>query len=272
MARRRGERRPRAGRPAPLVTLLSDFGAGWGYPAQMKGAILSALPAAIIVDLSHDVPRHDVLAGALLLEACVPRFPARAVHCAVVDPGVGTERRPLCLVDGEGRRLVGPDNGLFTPFLGPRARAFELADRRFVPMPASATFHGRDLFAPVAAWLAGGGDPARLGPRVEDPVWLEWPEPRREGSVLVGTCLAADGFGNVLTSLTVRDLGSPVGVEEVRVAGRLARFVRTYGDGAAGELLALIGSSGRLEIAVREGDAGRALGLGRGAEVAVRLR
>lgn len=224
----------------------------------MKGVVLSRFPAARLVDLSHEVPHYDVLAGALLLEACVPWFPRDAVHCAVVDPGVGTARRPLCVVDPEGRRLVGPDNGLFTPFLGDGARAFEISSPEHAPRPRSATFHGRDLFAPVAAWLAAGGDPSWLGPRVEDPVRLAWPVVTREGGVVRGEVLAADPFGNLLTSVREGDLGG--GAVEVQIGGRAARFVRTFGDGAPGELVALVGSSGRLELAVREGSAARALG------------
>jgi S-adenosylmethionine hydrolase len=254
--------------PPPLITLLTDFGAGSGYPAQMKGVILGRLPQARLVDLSHEVPHFDVLAGALLLEACAPRFPLHAVHCAVVDPGVGTPRRPLCLVDGAGRRFVGPDNGLFTPFLGDGARAFALENREVVPEPESATFQGRDLFAPVAAWLAGGGAPGRLGPPVPDPVRLRWPEPQHEAGGLRGEVLLADPFGNLLTSL--RSVHLPSGPLAVEVAGRPARVVRTYGDARVGELVALVGSSGRLEIAVREGSAARVLGLGRGASVTVR--
>ncbi len=267
----RGARRRAAGRRAPIVTLLTDFGAASGYPAQMKGVILGALPEARLVDLSHEVPRFDVLAGALLLEACVPRFPAHAVHCGVVDPGVGTARRPICVADAEGRRLVGPDNGLFTPFLGAGARAFLLANRRILAEPESATFHGRDLFAPAAAWLAGGGRPERLGPRIPDPVRLDWPEPERDGDAIEGRCLTADGFGNILTSISSRHLGKSPRVSEVLVAGRAARFVLTYAEGRPGELLAMVGSGGRLEIAVREGSAATLLGLGRGAKVSVRL-
>ncbi len=253
----------------PIVTLLTDFGAGSGYPAQMKGVVLSAVPDARIVDLSHEVPHFDVLSGALLLEACVPRFPAHAVHCAVVDPGVGTSRRALCVVDAAGRRLVGPDNGLFTPFLA-GGRAFELSDRAVVPEPESATFHGRDLFAPVAAWLAAGGDAARLGPEVRDPVRLAWEEPRRSGERLDGACLAADGFGNVATSIAARHLAGAQ-VRAVEVAGRTVRFVRTFGDAAPGEAVALLGSGGRVEIAVREGSAARQLGLARGTAISVLL-
>jgi hypothetical protein len=254
-------------RGPPLVTLLTDFGAGSGYPAQMKGVVLSALPGAQVVDLSHEVPPFDVLRGALLLEACVPHFPVRAVHCAVVDPGVGTTRRPVCLVDRAGRRLVGPDNGLFTPFLE-GGRAYLLSS---VPTPRSATFHGRDLFAPVAAWIAGGGDPSRLGPRVPDPVRLDWPEPVRRGRRLEGACLAPDSFGNVLTTIAVGHLAAGRGVRRVEVGGRRARYVRTFGEGEHGELLALVGSGGRLEIAVREGRAWGSRGVRRGARVVVLL-
>jgi S-adenosylmethionine hydrolase len=256
-------------RSPPIVTLLTDFGAGSGYPAQMKGVLLSAARDARFVDISHEVPPFDVLAGALLLEACAPRFPASAVHLAVVDPGVGTDRRPLCVVDPAGRRFVGPDNGLFTPFLCEGSRAYLLANREVVPEPASATFHGRDLFAPVAAWLAGGGDAALLGPAIEDPVRLRWPGARRAAGGVEGECLVADGFGNVLTSVREADLGPISGPLEVRVAGRLARFVRTFGEGEEGELLALVGSGGRLEIAVRDGSAARLLGDFRGAPVSV---
>lgn len=254
--------------PPPIVTLLSDFGTGSGYPAQMKGAVLGRLPGVQLVDLSHEVPPFDLLAGALLLEACVPRFPRHAVHCAVVDPGVGTARRPLCVVDREGRRLVGPDNGLFTPFLGPGASAWLLSDRLLAPQPESATFHGRDLFAPVAAWLAGGGAAEKLGPPVTDPVRLPWPEPVRRGAELLGEVLAADPFGNLLTSIRAAHL--PSGPLIVEAGGQRVRMVRTYGEAAPGELVAMVGSSARLELAVREGSAAARLAAGRGLPVAVR--
>jgi S-adenosylmethionine hydrolase len=252
----------------PVITLLTDFGAGSGYAAQMKGVILSALPAATLVDLSHEVPRHDVLAGALLLEACAPRFPARAVHLAVVDPGVGTARRPVCVVDVAGRRFVGPDNGLFTPFLE-GGRAHLVSAPKVVPGPVSATFHGRDVFAPAAAWLAGGGTVEGVGPVVADPVRLEWPRAERRGNEVRGECLTADPFGNVVTSIRESDLGGPF--LEVLAAGHRARAVLTYGDGLPGELLALVGSSGRLEISIREGNAAQLLGFRRGDEVVARI-
>ena len=257
----------------PLLTLTTDFGAGSGYPAQVKAVLLSAIADARIVDVSHEVPRFDVLAGALLLEACVPWFPADAVHVAVVDPGVGTARRPVCVVDGEGRRLVGPDNGLLTPFVGPGARVWAIAPGEAVPAPRSATFHGRDLFAPAAAFLAGGGAPERLGPPVSDPVRLAWPEPTLQPGAIEGETLAADPFGNLVTSIRAEHLGPPgaSGVRRAVVDGRLARWVNTFGEGAPGELLALVGSGGRVEVAVREGSAARELGGARGRRVRLEL-
>jgi len=252
-----------------VVTFLSDFGAGSGYPAQMKGEVLRRLPDATLVDLSHDVRPFDVLGGALLLEACVPRFPGHAVHVAVVDPGVGTARRPVCLVDREGRRLVGPDNGLFTPFLA-GASIYLLSDPGLVPRDPHPTFHGRDLFAPVAAWLAGGGEPSLLGPPVPDPVRLDWPGPSRSGEGIEGRCLAADPFGNLVTSIR-REHVADADLLSVTAAGRPARIVSTFGDGRPGELVALWGSGGRLELAVREGSAAALPGMA-SARVWVELR
>jgi S-adenosylmethionine hydrolase len=256
-----------------LITLTTDFGAGSGYPAQMKGVLLSALPDARIVDISHEVAHFDVLGAALLLEACVPWFPRDAVHVAVVDPGVGTARRALCVVDAEGRRLVGPDNGIFTPFLGAGARLYALADREVLPEPRSATFHGRDLFAPAAAFLARRGAPERLGPAVSDPVRLDWPEPTAGPGAVEGQVLAADPFGNLLTSIRASHLGpaGPAAVRRAMVDGRSARWVKTFGEGAAGELVAMLGSGGRVEIAVREGSAAAALGGIRGKPVRLEL-
>ncbi len=254
--------------PTPIFTLTTDFGAGSGYPAQVKGVLLSAHPEARIVDVSHEVPRHDVLAGALLLEACVPWFPARAIHVAVVDPGVGTTRRGLCAIDADGCSFVAPDNGLLTPFLGPGTRAFEIDPGRAVAHPRSATFHGRDLFAPAAALLAWGAEPGSLGPAVDDPVRLVLPVAETRDGEVAGETLVADPFGNLVTSIRAADLAG-AGVVHASAGEHAARWVRTYGEGEPGELLALVGSTGRVEIAVREGSAVALLGRSRG--IAVRL-
>ena len=250
----------------PLFTLTTDFGSASGYPAQMKGVLLSAIPDARIVDVTHDVPAYDVGAGALLVEAVLPWFPRETIHLVVVDPGVGTPRRGLVVTDAEGRRLLGPDNGVLTAALGRGARVRALAEHGVLPVPRSATFHGRDLFAPAAAYLARGGTSAALGPEVTDPVLQDWPAVVREEGALRGETLAADPFGNLATSIRAGDLGGAE-VVEVDVAGRPARFVRTYGEAARGELVALLGSGGRVEVAVREGSAARSLGGGRGLSV-----
>jgi S-adenosyl-L-methionine hydrolase (adenosine-forming) len=242
----------------PLFTLTTDFGAGSGYPAQMKAVLLAGHPDARFVDVTHEIPAYDVLSGALLLEACLPWFPRDAIHLAVVDPGVGTPRRALCVVDAEGRRLVGPDNGLLTPFLGRGARARAIVEGGVLPPPRSATFHGRDLFCPAASYLARGGTPAALGPEVPAPVRLEWSVAEAAGGEVRGVTLARDPFGNLVTSIRAADLsGAPV--REATAGGQPARWVRTFGEGERGELLALIGSGGRVEIAVREGDAAQRL-------------
>lgn len=252
---------------SPLFTLTTDFGTASSYAAQVKAVLLAAIPDARIVDVTHDVPAFDLQAAALILEAAVPWFPRESIHLAVVDPGVGTSRRGLVVTDPEGRRLVGPDNGLLTPFLGQGARVRALSEHGGVlPAPRRATFHGRDLFAPAAAYLARGGTPGALGAEVTDPVRIAWPSAARDGEALSGITLAADPYGNLVTSIRDTDLRGAV-VQEVDVGGRAARFVRTFGDGERGELLALFGSGGRLELAVREGSAARVLGGVRGLPV-----
>ena len=250
----------------PIITLTSDFGPG-PYPGIMKGVILGICPQAALVDLSHAVPPQAVRAGALVLEQALAVFPPGTVHLAVVDPGVGTERRPLCLC-GLGMFFVGPDNGLFTPVLlaDPRARAFVLEETRYFRSPVSHTFHGRDIFAPVAAHLARGLDPARLGPPLADPVRLDWPRPRREADRLRGIIWSADSFGNLGTNL-------PRELVEDFLAGRRARvetpgliiegICRTDGQVPPGQPLALYDSSGRLELALNQGDLCAHLGLDR---------
>ncbi|WP_242392877.1 SAM hydrolase/SAM-dependent halogenase family protein [Anaeromyxobacter oryzisoli] len=250
----------------PLFTLSTDFGAGSGYPAQMKAVLLAAHPDARIVDVTHDIPAFDVLSGALLLEACLPWFPREAIHVAVVDPGVGTPRRALCVVDGEGRRFLAPDNGLLTPFLARGARAHAVVEGGVLATPRSATFHGRDLFCPAAAYLARGGTPAALGPAVAEPVRLEWPTAEVAGDEVRGTTLARDPFGNLVTSIRAADLASAA-VRAASAGGEAARWVRTFGEARPGELLALVGSGGRVEIAVREGSAAERLRAVRGVPV-----
>ena len=237
----------------------------------MKGVILGICPAARLVDLTHAIPAYDVAAGQLALEAAVPFFPTGTVHLAVVDPGVGGARRPL-LVSALGQHFVGPDNGLFTSALergGWSAVALESAELRLPGV--SRTFHGRDVFAPAAAHVARGVEPFRFGPAVLDPVRAPLPTARVEGDALVGEVVASDHFGNLVTSIASADLDRLPGPGPlaVMVGGTDVGAPREfYGAGAPGRLAAIVGSSGRLELFVREGSAA-APGLGRGTRVRV---
>jgi len=272
-AARHAARRP----GPPVVTLLSDFGAGSGYPAQMKAVLLSALADVRVVDLSHDVPHFDVLSGALLLESCVSRFPVRAVHCAVVDPGVGTARRGLCVVARDGRRLVGPDNGIFTPFLD-GARVHELSSPRHVPVPASATFHGRDVFAPVAAHLAAGEVLGAAGDPIDPDTLaqLALPRWRLEGDAIVANVLYVDRFGNAALDITHDDLaqtGFAVGdrLELDRGGERFfAHVARMFVDVRVGEILVYEDAYGTLAVAINRGNAAETLQLAIDAELVIR--
>ena len=255
--------------PVPVITLTTDFGLRDPYVAEMKAAILGITRAVHIVDVTHEVQRHDVVEGALALEAAAPHFPPGTVHLAVVDPGVGTARRGLAVAT-DGALFVGPDNGLFTPFLEPGTwEAVELSAEEFRRPTVSRTFHGRDVFAPAAAHLARGLPLGRLGPRVTDPVRLTWPEVRSVSGTIAGAVVHVDRFGNLVTSIhasAIEALGVDVAV---RIAGRSLPLVGTYGDLAPGGVGAVVGSSNRLEIAVREGSAAVRLRARRGTPVLV---
>jgi S-adenosyl-L-methionine hydrolase (adenosine-forming) len=240
------------------VTLLTDFSTPDGYAGEIKGAILTGAPAAQIIDISHDMPPHDVDLARLTLARYWRRFPPGTVHLAVVDPGVGSARLALA-VESDGRFLVGPDNGVLSPaLLVPGAVAVTLP----VPPHAAPTFHGRDVFAPAAAALASGASLESLGEPAPEPVIRRTPEPRRlESGALEGEVIAVDRFGNAVTNLMTAHGGS------VLVEGWTLPVLVTYSDRAPGEPLALVGSSGLIEIAVSEGDAARRLGLQRGSRV-----
>lgn len=240
------------------ITLLTDFGTADGYVAEMKGVILCGAPDAIIVDISHDIPAHDIEAARLALARYWRRFPNGTVHVVVVDPGVGTERAALAVKSGD-QYLVGPDNGALSPAL------FALdAHAVALPIPASAsnTFHGRDVFAPTAARLARGEAIDELGEFMPSPLRRRTPEATRcsDGSI-AGEVLTVDRFGNALTNLVSRNGGV------VRVAGQLLPVVRAYGDVEVGEAMALTSSTGFLELAIRNGRAADLLQLERNTEV-----
>lgn len=235
-----------------VITLLSDFGSTSPYPAEMRG-VLRSLCRAALVDLTHDVPAHDIVWGAHLLAAAAPAFPAGTIHLAVVDPGVGTRRLPLAIASSS-QILVGPDNGLL--MVAARAmgtpRAYAIDVERFARRPLSSTFHGRDLFAPVAAAMARGLPVAHVGPPVPAPVVLPEHPPAREAGRLHGQVVYCDPFGNLITNIPAAWLDGIAGLLVIEHArGRTAaRLVAAYGDGAPGEVLILKGSHGTAEIAV----------------------
>jgi S-adenosyl-L-methionine hydrolase (adenosine-forming) len=244
-----------------VVTLLTDFGTADGYVAEMKGVILTRAPDASVVDVTHDIPPQDVECGRLALARYWRRFPPGSVHVAVVDPGVGSGRTALA-VESDGRWLVGPDNGVLSPaLLVAGARAVALP----IPAGAAPTFHGRDVFAPAAAALALGTPLDALGSPSLDVVVRRTPEPRRlaDGSI-EGQVITVDRFGNAVTNLV------GLRAQSVEVNGTSFPLRRSYSDVARGEPVALVGSTGLIEIAVRDGNGAKALGLERGSVVVLR--
>jgi len=248
-----------------VVTLLTDFGTSDGYVGEVKGALLSIAPGATLVDIAHDVRAGDVAAACYVLGRVWRSFPPGSVHLAVVDPGVGSERRALAAEAG-GHFFVAPDNGLLTAvFASEAGRTVKLS----VPAKASRTFHGRDVFAPAAARLAAGAALPDLGSPVSDPVRLPAPLLKVEGGDLVGEVIHVDRFGTLVTNLP-REHVAPAG--RVRAAGRDLPLKATFADVPQGEPVAFVGSGGTLEIAVRDGRADAVLGLSRGAEVRATAR
>lgn len=248
--------------PMPVVTLLTDFGTADGYVGEVKGVLSSAAPHATLVDIAHDVMPQDVEGARLAVARYWRRFPAGTVHLVVVDPGVGSVRAALA-VESDSRFLLGPDNGVLSPaLLVPGARVVALP----TPAHASATFHGRDVFAPAAARLAGGDVLESLGPPFGDPVIRRTPEPvRRADGATDGQVITVDRFGTLVTNLLAPRGGT------VEIGGRALPLVRAYASVVEGELLALVGSTGLVEIAVRCGSAREVTGAGRGTPVTLRV-
>jgi S-adenosylmethionine hydrolase len=244
-----------------IITLLTDFGTADGYVGEMKGVLAANAPDCTLLDIAHDLPPHDVEAGRLALARYWHRFPVKTVHLAIADPGVGGSRAALA-VESEGRMLVGPDNGILSPaLLHPGARCVI----RPVSAVAAPTFHGRDVFAPAAAQLAQGVALDALGVPYAEPVVRRTPEAtRRPDGAAAGIVMAIDRFGNVVTNLIARRGGS------IELAGRAIPIRQTYSDVGISELVALVGSSGLVEIAMREGSAAAVLGVRRGDSVLLR--
>jgi S-adenosylmethionine hydrolase len=257
--------------PQPIITLTTDFGEDSPYVAAMKGVILGINPQVRIVDLSHQVPPQDVRYAAFFLTSAIPYFPPEVLHVVVVDPGVGSERAIL-YVETDGHRLLVPDNGCWTELPASKPPPVRrLSERGFWREPVSATFHGRDIFAPVAARLSLGLDPARLGPAVTDWVRLPTRAPELGTDSLAGEVVFVDHFGNLITNIPgAAFLALAARPLRITIEGQpVPRHVRTYAEVDPGAVVALVGSTERLEIAVSQGSAARQLRLGVGSRVVV---
>ena len=256
-----------------VIALFTDFGTRDAYVAQLKGAILTIHPAARLVDLTHEVGAFDVRAAAYLLDAAARYFPARTIFVAVVDPGVGTARRPVLLVTPAGKYYVGPDNGLFTRILEREGfqAAYMLTQSAYFLPQVSRTFHGRDLFGPVAAHLARGVEPAQFGPRLAELVRLPYARPQRLGETVVGEVIHVDHYGNIATDIPSEMLSHLVPGQWLTLTlaehTHVLPFVETYEAGPQDHPVCLINSNDACEIALPHGNAAACLRVQVGARV-----
>jgi S-adenosylmethionine hydrolase len=259
-----------------IITLTTDFGIKDPYVGIMKGVILSINPNARIIDISHHIKAGSVLHAATSLVEAYHYFPKGTVHIAVVDPGVGSDRRPI-LVKAKNYLFVGPDNGLFWPIITTQEdiKIIHLTKTEYFLRDVSATFHGRDVFAPVAAHVSGGVDPLQMGPSIDDPVPLIQRSPQQTAESLCGEVIRVDHFGNLITNIHRKDLDQFLGKNRpvIRVGNQMIKGIhQTYGNAGPNELLALIGSSGFLEIAVNLGRASEQVSISSGGHTGMEIK
>lgn len=256
----------------PIITLTTDYGTNDHLVGTLKGVILKICPEANLVDITHNVTPYDLLDGALAIGSAYAYFPARTIHIVVVDPGVGTERRPL-LVTGENQYFVAPDNGVLS-LVYEREESILVRHanvEHYYLQPVSKTFHGRDVFAPVAAWLAKGSQAAAMGEEITDYKKFAMPRPKSTEGSVKGVVLRVDSFGNLITNFRPEDL-PPAAVESGAInlqvgSQAVTRLVDTFAKGNPGEAFAYIGSNGFVEIGVNRGSAAKTLSVGRGVQV-----
>jgi len=256
----------------PIITLTTDYGTSDHLAGTLKGAILKIVPDATVVDITHQVNAFDLLDGALTIGAAYSYFPVRTIHVVVVDPGVGTARRPL-LVSAGNQYFVAPDNGVLSVIY---ERETDVVVRHanvehYYLRPLSKTFHGRDIFAPVAAWLAKGAQIGSMGDEITDYKKFAMPRPKAANGNVKGVVMRVDAFGNLLTNFRVEDLPAgalAAGSISLQVGKQVvSRMVDTFASGGKGEAVAFVGSSGYVEIGVNKGNAAQTLAIGRGAAV-----
>lgn len=262
--------------PAPIITLTTDYGASDHLVAAMKGVILKVNPEATIIDVSHNVLPYDLLDGALVIGNAYRYYPPKAIHVVVVDPGVGSARRPI-LVSGDQHYFVAPDNGVLSMVYEkePKVTVRHVTADHYFHNPVSNTFHGRDVFAPVAAWLSKNWATSSFGEEITDYVRFSMPKPKAANNTVKGVVLKVDNFGNLVTNLTADDVPKLLAqgaVFKISINGKeVTKFLTLYTQGAQGEPFAVMGSSGFVEISVNRGNAARTLGAQRGAEVTVEI-
>ncbi|UCE20216.1 MAG: SAM-dependent chlorinase/fluorinase [Gemmatimonadota bacterium] len=258
-----------------IITLTTDFGTQDGYVGAMKGVILSMNSKAVIVDITHEIDAHDVLSGAFTLKNSCQSFPESTIHLAVVDPGVGSTRKSI-LLQTEKYFFLGPDNGVFSFVTreGEQVGVFELTESKYFLTPLSDTFHGRDIFAPVAGYLSLGIDPSEFGPELHDYVRISLPSPIVSESGIEGHIIHIDRFGNLVTNIDTESVDAFRTRGDIRIdVGSIAlkNIARSYSEVEAGSPLAIVGSTGFLEIAVNKGSARQKLVLKRGDPVRVEM-
>ena len=262
----------------PIITLTTDFGTNDHFIGTMKGVILSIEPDAQIIDICHSVQAFDVLDGALTISQAYSYFPTGTIHMVIVDPGVGTARRPL-IVSSERHHFVAPDNGVLSLIYQREQRLSvrHVTGEHYFLQPVSNTFHARDVFSPVTAYLAKGVDPEKFGEAVTDFVRFSAPKPRAANeNTLRGVVLKVDRFGNLITNITAQDapmlFGENPGAFKIVLGQREIREIKdAYALGAPGEVFGIMGSMGYLEIAANRGSAAQLLGVGKGTDVNIVL-
>jgi S-adenosyl-L-methionine hydrolase (adenosine-forming) len=262
----------------PIITLTTDFGIHDHYVGTIKGVILNIVPDVQIVDICHSVQAFDVLDGALTIAQSYSYFPSGTVHLVVVDPGVGTARRPI-LVTSDRHHFVAPDNGVLSMVYAREERLHirHITAEHYCLQPVSNTFHARDVFAPVAAWLAKGVDPEKFGDEISDFVRFNAPKPKAvDGNTLRGVVLKVDRFGNLITNITPQDAPALFAAAPAQFKIRVGKHEITeihsnYSVGAPGEVFGILGSMGYLEIAADRGSAAKIIGSGKGSEVLLSL-
>jgi len=256
----------------PIITLTTDYGTNDHLVGTLKGVILKICPDVTIVDISHDVTPYDLLDGALTIGSSYSYFPARTIHVVVVDPGVGTERRPL-LVTGENQYFIAPDNGVLSLVYEKEENVLvrHANVEHYYLEPVSKTFHGRDVFAPVAAWLAKGAQASAMGEEITEYKKFAMPKPKAGEGSTKGVVLRVDGFGNLITNFRAEDLPAAAienGTVQFTIGTHsVAKLVDTFAKGAPGEAFAYIGSNGFVEIGINRGNAAKSMGISRGMHV-----